>query len=443
MEYAIVDIETTGGTPVHSKITEIAIIITDGTKQLDSFETLINPESSIPYNITRLTGIDNKMVANSPRFFEVAKTILNYLEGRTFVAHNVNFDYGFIKQEFQDLGYDFNAEKLCTVKLSRKVFPGLPSYSLGKLSKSLGVELTTHHRAMADTKATAEIFHKIKELHKEAESIKKLSMKLGVHKLPPKAGIYYFLDFEGTIIYIGKSIHIRKRVQSHLNNYKTQKGISIIENIHTIDFKLTGNETMALLYENMAIKTHKPVYNRRQTKTKFPFGIRINREQEYHTLEVVAVEKESETVLDFTSRREATEFLKKGIDTYELCQKINGLENHNRVGSCFRYQLHNCHGACVQEESADDYNLRIEKFELQYGASDETGVFVSKGRKASEQSFVILEKGTLTGFGFISKKENLNLGSLMLLSEVFNPDKDYQRVIRTMRRNGNFQKVIG
>jgi DNA polymerase-3 subunit epsilon len=345
LEYAIVDIETTGGTPANSKITEIAIIITDGVKILDKYETLVNPEQKIPYNITRITGIDDAMVANSPRFFEVGKTILEYLKGRTFVAHNVNFDYGQIKREYQDLGFEFEASKLCTVRMSRKVFPGLPSYSLGKLSKSLGVELTQHHRAMADTAATTEIFHMILEKDKEAQEVDLLSMKLGVDKLPNKPGVYYFFDFEGNIIYIGKSICIRKRVQSHMNNYKTPKGLKIIENIHTIDFEITGNETMALLYENMAIKTHKPKHNRRQMKTKFPFGIQINRESDYHFLEVVSVDQDSETVLDFSSRRDAIGFMKKSIDNYELCQKINGLENHNRVGSCFRHQMHNCHGA--------------------------------------------------------------------------------------------------
>ena len=442
LEYAIVDIETTGGTPKHSKITEIAIIITNGSKILDKYETLINPECKIPYNITRLTGIDDRMVAEAPKFYEVAKTIIEYLKGRTFVAHNVNFDYGHVKREYQDLGFEFFADKLCTVRMSRKVFPGLPSYSLGKLCKSLGVELTRHHRAMADTLATTEIFHMIMEKDKEAQNVDILSMRLGVDKLPKKPGVYYFIDFDGNIIYIGKSISIKNRVQSHLNNYQTTKGLKIIENVCAIEYELTGNETMALLYENMAIKTHKPKHNRRQTKTKFPFGIQINKENNYHTLEVVSVNQNTNTVLDFSSRREAVSFMKKAIDTYELCQKINGQENQNRVGSCFRYQLHNCHGACVQEESTDDYNLRIERFEEKYGMPNEDGIYVSKGRKASEKSFVILENGTLTGFGFIPKKAPINLGSLKLMSEVFNPDKDYQSVVKMMRRNGNFEKVI-
>ncbi|MEN8927878.1 MAG: exonuclease domain-containing protein, partial [Flavobacteriales bacterium] len=247
MEYAIVDIETTGGSPAVSKITEIAIVITNGENVIDSYETLICPEQNIPYNITALTGISNQMVANSPKFYEVAKTILGYLEGRTFVAHNVNFDYGFVRQEFKSLGYTFETEKLCTVRMSRKAFPGLPSYSLGKLSKSLGITLNNAHRAMADTMATVEVFHQIMQVQGNLDIVNSLAEKLGVNKLPNKAGVYYFRDFEGNIIYVGKSISIKKRVQSHLRNYSTKRGLKIIETIEKVEFKLTGNETMALL----------------------------------------------------------------------------------------------------------------------------------------------------------------------------------------------------
>lgn len=441
MEYAIVDIETTGGSPSASKITEVAIVITDGKTILDSYETLLNPEQRIPYNITALTGIDDRMVANSPKFFEVAKTILSYLNGRTFVAHNVNFDFGFIRQEFKSLGYDFDSEKMCTVRMSRKAFPGLPSYSLGKLSKSLGITLNNAHRAMADTMATVEVFHKIMEVNAGLDEVNNFAEKLGVKKLPNKPGIYYFKDFSGNIIYVGKSISIRKRVQSHMRNFSTKKGIKIIETIQTIEYKLTGNETMALLYETMEIKNHRPIHNRAQKKTKYPFGISINRDSEFHKLELTEVNQDSYTVIEFGSRREAKSFILDVIERFELCQKLNGLENVNRVGSCFQYQLHNCNGGCIGEESADDYNLRIEKFESQYGYTNESGIYTSAGRKKSEISFVVLDNGIITGFGFTSSSMGLNMGSLMLLTEEFRPDKDFQRAFKTMKRNGNFEKT--
>ena len=443
MEYAIVDIETTGGSPTNSKITEIAIVITDGTTILDSYETLLFPEQNIPYNITALTGISNQMVANSPKFFEVAKTILSYLEGRIFVAHNVNFDYGFVRQEFKSLGYSYESEKLCTVRLSRKAFPGLPSYSLGKLTKSLGITLNNAHRAMADTKATVEVFHQIMRVQESLDLVNDLAEKLGVSKLPSKPGVYYFKDFDGNIIYVGKSINIKKRVQSHLRNFSTKRGITIMETIQSIEFRLTGNETMALLYETMEIKTHRPIHNRAQKKTKYPFGVSINKEEEFHTLELTEVSQTSDTVIEFGSRREAKNFILDTIQNFNLCLKLNGLENVNRVGSCFQYQLHNCNGGCVGEENADDYNLRIEQFEAQYGYTNESGIYTSTGRKKSEISFVILDNGIITGFGFTSASMGLNIGSLQLLSEEFNPDKDFQRAFKTMKRNGKFEKVIG
>ena len=442
MEYAIVDIETTGGSPSTSKITEIAIVITDGEKVLDSYETLLFPEQNIPYNITALTGISNQMVAHSPKFFEVAKTVLSYLEGRTFVAHNVNFDYGFIKQEFKSLGYSYESEKMCTVRLSRKAFPGLPSYSLGKLCKSLGIILNNAHRAMADTKATVEVFHKIMRVQEDLDIVNNLAEKLEVNKLPSKAGIYYFKDFDGKIIYVGKSINIKKRVQSHMRNFSTKKGITIIETIQSIEFKITGNETMALLYETMEIKALRPIHNRAQKKTKYPFGISINREEEFHKLELEEVNQESDTVIEFGSRREAKAFILDTIENFQLCQKLNGLENVNRVGSCFQYQLHNCNGGCIGEESTDNYNLRIEQFEMQYGYTHESAIYTSAGRKKSEISFVVLDNGIITGFGFTSSSMGLNMGSLMLLTEEFNPDKDFQRAYKTMKRNGNFEKAI-
>ena len=253
--------------------------------------------------------------------------------------------------------------------------------------------------------------------------------------------IYYFKDFDGEIIYVGKSINIKKRVQSHMRNFSTKKGITIIETIQSIEFKLTGNETMALLYETMEIKIHRPIHNRAQKKTKYPFGISVNRDEEFHKLELTEVNQTSDTVIEFGSRREAKSFILTIIERFELCQKLNGLENVNRVGSCFQYQLHNCNGGCIGEESAEDYNLRIEKFESQYGYTNESGIYTSTGRKKSEISFVLLDNGIITGFGFTNSSMGLNKGSLQLLTEEFNPDKDFQRAFKTMKRNGKFEKA--
>lgn len=156
--FVIIDIETTGSNPKYSRITELAIFQHNGQKIISEFSTLINPEIDIPYYITKLTGIDNTMVSNAPKFHEVAKTIIELTAGHVFVAHNVNFDYRFIKEEFRRLGYNFNNKTLCTVKLARKLLPGHASYSLGKLCSDLGVEINGRHRASGDARATVKLF---------------------------------------------------------------------------------------------------------------------------------------------------------------------------------------------------------------------------------------------------------------------------------------------
>ena len=162
--FAVVDLETTGGSFRYEKIIEIAIVIFDGEKILDQFQTLVNPQRSIPPNITRLTGITNEMVKDAPKFFEVAKEVVEFTEGQVFVAHNVNFDYNFLRQEYQSLGFNFSRKKVCTVQLSRKLIPGRRSYSLGNLSRDLAIENDARHRAMGDAMATTELLKKLVKL---------------------------------------------------------------------------------------------------------------------------------------------------------------------------------------------------------------------------------------------------------------------------------------
>lgn len=156
--FVIIDIETTGNNPKYGSITELAIYQHNGQKVVNHFTTLINPEIDIPYYITKLTGIDNMMVSNAPKFYEIAKTIIELLKGNIFVAHNVSFDYQFIKEEFSRLGYNFNSKTLCTVKLAKQLLPGHQSYSLGKLCSDLGIKIKDRHRADGDALATVKLF---------------------------------------------------------------------------------------------------------------------------------------------------------------------------------------------------------------------------------------------------------------------------------------------
>lgn len=285
MKYSIIDIETTGGIKDGNKITEIAIVNFDGKEVTETFCTLINPERSIPYSITRLTGINNEMVTEAPKFYEVAKKIIELTEGRTFVAHNVFFDYQFLKREFSELGYHFNRPKLCTVRMGRKYLPGHSSYSLGKICKDLNIEIENRHRALGDAEATVELFKMIlaKVDSVEANIVEAESKKFSlpsrlsyeeVDGLPDEPGVYYFYDVNGHLLYIGKSINIKKRVKSHFKvDVKNKRDLELKSRVARVNYTLTGNELAALLLENSEVKKQKPIYNRQLRYKRYNYGL--------------------------------------------------------------------------------------------------------------------------------------------------------------------------
>ena len=282
--YAIIDIETTGGSPKHEKITEVAIFIHDGKDIIDEYVTLINPEKNIPYHITSLTGITNEMVAEAPRFYEVAKRIVEITEECVFVAHNASFDYSFIKEEFKQLGYEYKRDTLCTVKLSRKLIPGFKSYSLGNLCRDLQIKIDNRHRAAGDALATVKVFERLLDVQNAGEFIRSKSNRIpkNLHpaldpdifrKLPEEAGVYYFINERQDIIYIGKSNNIRQRVLSHFNGMKGRRAGQMRDETAAIGYEVTGSELAALLLESNEIKKHKPVYNRAQRRSIYRYGV--------------------------------------------------------------------------------------------------------------------------------------------------------------------------
>lgn len=233
--FAIIDIETTGGIAKRDKITEIAIIVYQDDKIIDRYESLINPERSIPFEITRITGITNEMVENAPKFYEIAKEILIKTEDCIFVAHNVFFDYSFIKEEFHQLGYTFSRKKLCTVQLSRRYFKGLRSYSLGSLITHFKIEVKNRHRAMDDTLATLDVFCRIMKCSNNLDStynpiatllsetkIPSTLNKNDIENLPEFPGVYRMKNIQFEAIYIGKSKNIKERVYQHFNDTSTK-----------------------------------------------------------------------------------------------------------------------------------------------------------------------------------------------------------------------------
>ena len=292
--YAIVDVETTGGKFNEEGITEIAIYRFDGNKIVDQFSSLVNPQREIQPFVQRLTGINSKMLVNAPKFFEVAKRIVEITEDAVLVAHNAEFDYRIIRTEFKRLGFDFERQSLCTVDLAQKLLPDLPSYKLGKLVRSLGIPISDVHRAHGDAQATVELFKVLLEKDSQKEIIsahvKILNKKQVpskylniIDELPTETGMYYIYNEAGNIIYIGKSKNIKKRVLSHLTS-KARKAEKIQKAIHRVTYELCGNECLALLKEQHEIKKNQPRLNHALKYRHFPMGIRRDESSPYQRL---------------------------------------------------------------------------------------------------------------------------------------------------------------
>lgn len=444
--YIIVDIETTGGDPKLDRITEIAMYRYNGEKVEDSFVTLVNPEVPIPEHIVRITGINNEMVKDSPRFFEVAKRIVEISEGAVFVAHNVRFDYSFLQKEFRRLGYSYSRRMLCTVKLSRKLMPGYPSYSLGKLCASIGISIEGRHRAWGDASATLELFSRLLdtesgravENHLQAELNKtKLPPNLGesiVEELPDETGVYYFHDAQGEVIYVGKSTNIRNRVKSHFQNaHKAVRTMRMLDSIHDVSYELTGSELMALLLENEEIKSLQPTFNRAQRRTKFKFGIYTQENNKgYITFYVNRIEKDAAVLAGFTTRTQAESALQSRITRFELCPLLCGLEKGK--GPCFHAQLHKCKGACAQRETPEEYNERARNAiaELSYGHPERASfLIISSGRDRGEKAVVFVKYGVYFGHEYLDEEVlGENIDTILSLIPYRKESPDVRRIIQ-------------
>jgi len=445
--YAIIDVETTGASAAFGKITDIAIFIFNGKEITESFSSLINPECIIPEHITRLTGISNEMVADAPKFYEVAKKIVEITAGKIFVAHNAIFDYSFIKEEFKNLGYDYKRKTLCTVKLGRKLIPGHRSYSLGNICTDLGIPINNRHRAAGDALATVKFFKYLlsKNNNSEPDLFSNLSHSLSEEKiasLPGTTGVYYLYDEKGTIIYIGKSKDIHQRILNHLNNSKTKKAIEMRDKIVDVTWKETGSELVALLLESSEIKRHKPLYNRLQRRSVSNFGLFLSEDRNgYLNLEIKRIEEDEIPLTSFHFQKEGLEFLHTLAEKNALCKKLCHLETS--PGACFGSQVHSCSGACIGNEEPDAYNLRVKKAisSFQYRSPD--FFIIDKGRSNNERAVIKIAKGKYIGFGFVSNDSDCNsIDSLHDYIKAYKDNRDIQSIIHGyLKRNSNLKIV--
>ncbi|MDT0685948.1 exonuclease domain-containing protein [Autumnicola psychrophila] len=411
-KFAVIDVETTGGGISDNRLTEICIVLLQGAEILDKYTTLINPEKLIPNYITSLTGIDNELLEDAPKFHEVADEIEEFTRDAVFVAHNVNFDYNVLRNEFKALGRNYSRKKLCTVRLSRKLIPGLFSYSLGKLCSSINIPLTNRHRAEGDTDATVILFQRLLDLDEGGEVLSSFLHPHSKHatlpphisaeqidELPETPGIYLFKDKNHAIIYAGKAKNIKKRVWSHFYDKKT-KEYQLGQETSYIDFETTGNELLALLLESDYIRKKYPKFNRAQKRPTYTYQIINYRNQRgIIQLAIGRTKQIQDSAATFYNRALAQEMLEKLCETFNLCPKYCTLQSN--VSQCSHYRIKNCEGVCDGSEFVEDYNAKVETAITSLKNEKETYVIKEEGRHKDEQAFVLVKEGRYHGYGFV------------------------------------------
>ena len=450
--YAILDIETTGGQFNEEGITEIAIYKYDGHEIIDQFISLVNPEKPIQPFVVKLTGINNAMLRSAPKFYEVAKRIIEITEGCILVAHNTSFDYRILRTEFRRLGYDFTKETLCTVELSKKLLPEQESHSLGKLVKSLGIPITDRHRASGDAMATVKLFKLLldKDLEKEIlTSTIKADIKSGmvpklldiVENMPSKVGVYYIHNQNGDVVYIGKSKNIKKRINQHFTG-RTSKCKKIQHEAHTVSHDETGSELIALLKESEEIKKNKPIYNRAQRKSIFQYALyqEINTHG-YIELKIQKADGRKKEITSFTTLQEGKNFLFRISDKHQLCQKLNGL--YDTQNGCFQLKINECNGACINQEPTEIYNDRVTEFIQEIDFQNQNMIIIDKGRKVAEKSAILVENGIYKGYCFFDL--NHQITNIEVLKNILIPmqnNRDTKTIIQGYLKKNKVHKII-
>lgn len=438
--YSVVDIETTGNGYKGQKITEISVFLFDGEKIIDEFTSLVNPEQAIPYFITNLTGITEAMVRTAPKFYEIAKKVAEITKDAIFVAHNVNFDYNIIRDEFKSLGFNFKRKKLCTVRLSRKIIPGLSSYSLGNICTAEGIEIAARHRAKGDAEATVELFRRLLKrddnftinsflnAKSREATLPPLLDKKVVDKLPERHGVYYFKNEQKEVIYVGKANNIKQRVISHFYD-KKKKEITMCLETADISYTETGSELIALLYESSEIKHLYPKFNRAQRKAGEAVGLFSYEDQRgiVH-LAFNRLKLTPNPLMKFYSMAACRSMLEKVCEVFELCPKYCHLQTN--VNACFHYQLQQCKGICTGKEAVESYNKRVYEAIKSLGLQTENLVIKESGRNNKEIGFALILNGIYQGFGYVDKKIKIE------------DTDDYQLYLQPQQDNRDVQRIL-
>lgn len=450
--YAILDIETTGGKFNEEGITEIAIHKFDGQKVVDKFISLVNPEKDIQPFVVKLTGINNKMLTTAPKFYEVAKRIIEITEDTVLIAHNAQFDYRILRTEFRRLGYNFERKTLCTVDLSKLLLPDAESYSLGKLVRSLGIPVSDRHRANGDALATIKLFKLL--LAKDSEKIiikdtirkenqgelseKQLDI---VRELPNKTGVFYMHNKDGEIIHLSKSTDIKKRV-NQLFTKSGDRSRKLAKETKKVTFEETGSELVAILKEHEELLKLKPKYSIIPKKRMFSHALCKTVNTDGYDSLVIKPYRECKDILGlFNGLFSAKNHLYKITKEFELCEKVNGISEART--NCSGYNEGTCHGACVNKELHETYNKRVLAASTTYNLIGKNFILVDKGREIGEQSAILIKNGSLVGFGFYDL--NYQLNNIHILESLITPmngTRDANFLIESYLRKKKVLKTV-
>lgn len=390
------------------------------------------------------------MLRTAPKFYEVAKRVVEITEDCIIVAHNSEFDYRILCTEFRRLGFEFKRKTLCTVELAKEIMPEQESYSLGKLTKALGIPVSDRHRASGDAVATVKLFKMLlaKDLKKQIiqDAVKaepKYQMVFNIRSiiedLPAITGVYYLHDTYGKIIYIGKSKNIKNRVNQHFTNPKSKK---IQNQVAAVTYEATGNELIASLKENAEIKQNKPSLNRTFRKNLFTHALYdFTDENGYINLKIEAADGRKKAITTFSNRQNGRQFLFKAIENHRLCPKLVGLDTTKT--SCFKYPINECDGACIQKESPEDYNLKIENLIAESNYSNKTMIIIDKGRSVDEHSVLLIEDGLFKGYGYYNL--NYQITNKSVLESIITPmenNRETQHIIQNYLRKNKQVKIV-
>ncbi len=392
------------------------------------------------------------MLKNAPKFYELAKRIVEITEDAIIVAHNAEFDYRILKTEFKRLGFDFKRKTLCTVELSQQLMPDMESYSLGKLTRALGIPVSDRHRANGDALATVKLFKMLlnkdsdKKIIKQAIKIEKKSklapnLKDIIEELPSDIGVYYIHDANGNIIYIGKSNNIRKRITQHFTN-KNSKSKKIQVHVAAVTYEKTGSELVALLKESEEIKTNKPILNRALKRNQFSQGLySFIDDNGYINLRISQLKKDEKPITTFTNRKSGISFMNKMVETYQLCNKLCGLQKSE--SSCFNYGIEDCNGACINEEAPEIYNKRAIAVIEKNTYDNKNMLLIDRGRDIDEKSVIFIEDGIFRGIGFFDL--NYQINNREILESLITPmqnNRDTQHIIQSYMRRNKRLKIV-